>query len=196
MRLDPLSEVACQNLILNRSIFWDLKGGIPLLKTMALTLKNPSFPIHLVFRTTFLPKDVQCKDPVDFKIYTNKELKPPRYKHFSRGNKLGNSLLTKIRVGRSDLKQHRFTIGLSDSPECLCHHREESPLHFFIDCFLYLPERQTLFERFEHYIPNFPNFPKYKKTRYYLKRNSHWKSRYIALKYHPHNCCSKLYPPH
>ena len=71
--------------------------------------------------------------------------------------------MTKIRVGRSDLHQHRYTIGLSDSPQCLCHHREESPLHFFIDCFLYLPERQTLFERIEHYIPNFPNFSKQKK---------------------------------
>ena len=34
---------------------------------------------------------------------------------------------------------------------------------FVLDCFLYLPERQTLFEKIEHYIPNFPNFPKYRK---------------------------------
>jgi hypothetical protein len=26
-----------------------------------------------------------------------------------------------------------------------------------------LPERQTLFEKIEHYIPNFPNFSKHKK---------------------------------
>ena len=48
--------------------------------------------------------------------YVNREFKPPRYKHFARGNKLSNSLLTKIRVGRSDLNQHKFTIGLVDSP--------------------------------------------------------------------------------
>merc|ERR1719347_190541 len=24
---------------------------------------------------------------------------------------------------------------------CLCHHREESPMHYFLDCFLYLQER-------------------------------------------------------
>ena len=63
----------------------------------------------------------------------------------------------------SAIKRAARSLLALDSPECLCHHREESPLHFFIDCFLYLPERQTLFERFEHYIPNFPNFPKYKK---------------------------------
>ena len=73
------------------------------------------------------------------------------------------AFLTKIRVGRSDLNQHKFTIGLCETPQCLCHNREESPLHYFIDCFLYLPERQTLFEKIEHYIPNFLNFPKYRK---------------------------------
>ena len=90
-------------------------------------------------------------------------MKPTKYKNFSRGNKWSNSLLTKIRVGRSDLQQHKFTIGLTDSPQCLCHYREESPSHYFLDCFLYLPERQTLFSKIEHYIPNFPNFTKQRK---------------------------------
>ena len=74
-----------------------------------------------------------------------------------------NSLLTKIRVGRSNLNQYKFTIGLADSPECLCHFREESPSHFFLDCFLYLPERQTLFDLLEHYIPKFKNLTKNRK---------------------------------
>ena len=92
-----------------------------------------------------LPQNVKCKDLIDFKDYIKRELKPPRYKHFARGNKWSNSLLTRIRVGRSDLKQHKFTIGLVDSPECDCHFREESPAHFFLDCFLYTSERRTLF---------------------------------------------------
>ena len=94
---------------------------------------------------------------------SQKGFRSPRYKHFSRGNKQSNSLLTKIRVGRSDLHQHRYVIGFSDSPECLCHHREESPLHYFIDCFLYLPERQILFDLIGHYIPKFKNLSKQKK---------------------------------
>ena len=69
----------------------------------------------------------------------------------------------KIRVGRSDLNQHKFTIGLVESPQCLCHFREESPSHFFLDCFLYLLERQTLFDLIEHYIPKFKTLSKYKK---------------------------------
>ena len=90
-------------------------------------------------------------------------MKPPKFKHFGRGSKISNSLLTKIRVGRSNLNQHKFTIGLADSPECLCHSREESPSHFFLDCFLYLPERQTLFDLVEHYIPKFKNLTKNRK---------------------------------
>ena len=110
-----------------------------------------------------MPKIEQCKNLEDFKIFTNTEFKPPRFKHFARGNKFSNTLLTKIRVGRSDLNQHKFIIGLVDSPKCMCHHREESPSHYFLDCFLYLLERQTLFDQIEHYIPRFKNLSKQKK---------------------------------
>ena len=82
-------------------------------------------------------------------------MKPKKYKHFSRGNKYSNSLLTKIRVGRSSLNLYKYTIGLADSPECLCHHREESPKLYFLECFLYSHERQALFDMIEHYIPKF-----------------------------------------
>ena len=137
------------------------KGGYIPFKNYGIKFKNSFFPYTSGIWNN-IPKDVQCKDLIEFKDYT-KTMKPNRYKHFSRGNKFSNSLLTKIRVGRSDLNQHKFTIGLCETPQCLCHNREESPLHYFIDCFLYLPERQTLFEKIEHYIPNFLNFPKYRK---------------------------------
>ena len=106
---------------------------------------------------------MRLKSVIEFKEYINKELKPPKYKHFARGNKVSNSLLTKIRVGRSDLNQHKFTIGLIDSPQCDCYFREESSSHYFLDCFLYVPERQVLFDLFEHYIPKFKTFTKSKK---------------------------------
>ena len=110
-----------------------------------------------------MPKQIQGKNLIDFKEFTNKEYKPPKYSHFASGNKITNTLLTKIRIGRSDLNQHKFIIGLADTPECLCHFREESPSHFFLDCFLYLPERQILFDLIEHYIPNFKRLTKQKK---------------------------------
>ena len=71
--------------------------------------------------------------------------------------------MTRIRVGRSDLNEHKFTIGLIDSPECMCHFKSESAEHYFLDCFLYSPERQILFRLIEHYVPFFKNLSKKKK---------------------------------
>ena len=122
-----------------------------------------SFSPHISGLWNSLPKQIQCKNLEDFKMHTKKELKPPKYKHFSSGTKQGNTLLTRIRVGRSFLNEHKFTIGLTDSPECLCHFRTESPQHYFLDCFLYLPERQTLFTLIEHYVPSFSNWTMKKK---------------------------------
>ena len=99
----------------------------------------------------------------DFKEQLKKELKPLKIKHFSKGSKIGNKLLTRVRLERSDLNLHTFSIGLSESSECLCHAKNESSLHYLIDCFLYSGERQTLFNLVEHYIPNFKQLTKAKK---------------------------------
>ena len=56
-----------------------------------------------------------------------------------------------------------FTIGLSDSPECFCHFKVESPEHFFLDCFLFSLERQRLFDLIEHYVPQFKRLNKQQK---------------------------------
>ena len=118
---------------------------------------NNSFFPHTLNLWNKLPKHIQSENINDFKISIKNIIKPKRIKHFSTGCKLGNTLLTQIRVGRSNLNQHRFTIGFIDSPECLCHHKSESPEHYFLHCFLYSPERQILFILIEHYVPKFPN---------------------------------------
>ena len=122
------------------------KGGYIPFPKFNSGFNNSFFPSTTLLWNN-LPQNVKCRDLKDFKDYTKTELKPPRYKHFARGNKVLNSLLTRIRVGRSDLRQHKFTIELIDNPQCDCHFREESPAHFFLDCFLYTSERQTLFGR-------------------------------------------------
>ena len=63
-----------------------------------------------------LPRNIQSQNKEDFKSSMKTIFKPPRYKHFSKGSKLGNFLLTRIRVGKSDLNQHKFTIGLVENP--------------------------------------------------------------------------------
>ena len=78
------------------------------------------------------------------------------------GTKVGNKLLTQIRVGRSNINSHSFTVGKTPSPECVCHFPHESPTYFFLDCFLYNEERRTQLGTFENFIPNFKNFSKKK----------------------------------
>ena len=130
---------------------------------------NTSFFVNTLKIWNNLPANIQCKEVYEFKLSIKEYIKPPRYKHFSRGNKFTNKLLTRIRVGRSDLNQHKFTIGLVDSPECSCHFTFESPEHFFLSCFLYSLERQTLFSLVEHYIPKFPRLNRKQKLDILLK---------------------------
>ena len=99
----------------------------------------------------------------DFKEQLKFDLKPERYKHFSKGSKIGNTLLARIRLNRSGLNLHRFTIGQSETAECICSAKKESSLHYLIDCFLYTGERQTLFNLVEYYVPSFKTMCKNKK---------------------------------
>ena len=100
---------------------------------------------------------------VDFKLKLKNMLKPNKIKHFDKGSKNGNTLLTRIRLDRSDLNQHKYSIGKSDSPECVCHAKQESSYHFMIDCFLYDCERQILFDSVEYFIKNFRKLGKRKR---------------------------------
>ena len=86
---------------------------------------NTSFFPNTLKLWNNLPKQIQIKDVKEFKICVKTIIKPKRYKHFSCGNKNGNKLLTRLRVGRSDLQQHKFTIGLVDSSECQCFFKSE-----------------------------------------------------------------------
>ena len=102
-------------------------------------------------------------DTIQFKIALKTLLCPKRFKFLSRGSKLGNTLLTRVRVGRSYLNAHSYTIGLADTPACQhCTAPSESTQHYILDCPHYTEERRTLLDTFEHYIPRFKLFPKYK----------------------------------
>ena len=165
---------------LENNYFIRAKGGYIPFKRLRFKFDQSFFP-HATRLWNNLPNDVKCKNLTDFKEYINLNIKPPIYKHFARGNKTTNSLLTKIRVGRSDLKQHQFMIGLVESPVCDCLFREESPSHYFIDCFLYSNERQILFSLVEHYIPKFKNFTKSQKLDVILRGFEVKNQEYVSL---------------
>ena len=69
--------------------------------------------------------------------------------------KYGNKLIVSLRVGRSLLNAHAFSIGLADSPECNCGAKLENSFHLLITCPLYCNERRVLFGLVEQYLPKF-----------------------------------------
>ena len=62
-------------------------------------------------------------DLPDFKEQIKNDLKPKKLRHFSKSSKLGNTLLARIRLNRSDLNLHKF--GLVDTSECFSQNKAE-----------------------------------------------------------------------
>ena len=46
------------------------------------------------------------------------------------GSRLGNKLLTRMRLGRTYLNSHGFAIQKVKSPSCMCHFNNETPTHY------------------------------------------------------------------
>ena len=70
--------------------------------------------------------------------------KPSPYLSF--GSKAGNVLHTKLRLSASQLNAHRFTIGKTTSPACMCGHGSEDSPHFLFSCPLHAVARNNLFQ--------------------------------------------------
>ena len=138
------------------------KGGYKPYDNFGVKFQNSFFP-YISKLWNNLKTSTQSLALPDFKDKLKIDMKPNKIKHFSKGSKTGNKLMTRIRMDRSDLNLHKFVIGLSDNPICMCHAKQESSLHFMIDCFLYSVERQTLFGLVEQYVPKFNTLGKFKK---------------------------------
>ena len=125
---------------------------------------SKSFYPYYTKKWNKLHSRVRCTfEMLEFKNKLKNELKPTKTKHFSFGSKLGNILHTRLRLGRSYLKGHSFSIGMADSPECDCHAPDERTSHYLLDCFLYTIERQNLFNMVTQLLPNFHQFSRQKK---------------------------------
>ena len=93
-----------------------------------------------------LPKDIkQTWDINEFKALLAKSLKPTKIKIFNYGPKFHNSIHTQLRIGRSQLNEHLYKIGISKTEGCLCGHPKESTQHLLLECFMYDIERKELF---------------------------------------------------
>ena len=117
---------------------------------------NSFFP-YFTSKYNKLDNKVKSLDTADFKLHIATQIKPSKYKHYSRGSKHGNTLLTRIRVGRSYLRSHSYSIGMSDTNTCSCNDTViESSLHFITQCPMFAVQRRILYDQVEqNYIQQF-----------------------------------------
>ena len=162
-----------------------IKTAMPKAKSLGVTRSSDSYnyqtfpPILKTFSDSFfpyftkkwneLPTNLKFETDIQqFKENLKIHVKPKRHRHFNRGSKRGNSLLTQLRVGRSQLNAHRFGLGLSETNRCLCD-REETVSHFLNHCFLFQEERHALHTRMCHILPNFNTLPDKMKSKVLLE---------------------------
>jgi hypothetical protein len=135
-------------------------GGFQLFKSCRVYYSNSFFPYFTKLWNT-LDKATRNSNLTDFKLKLTEQLKPRKRKHFCYGQKYSNMLLTRIRVGRSYLNAHSFSIGRSETPACLCDQiSSETSLHYIIKCPLFTELRRTMFDQIEQqFIPRFRSVP-------------------------------------
>ena len=80
----------------------------------------------------------------EFKEIICTHLKPKKIKLFNYGSRYSNTLHTQLRLDRSQLNEHLFSIGLTNIKGCMYGHSTESTEHFFLNCFLNSYERNNL----------------------------------------------------
>ena len=68
---------------------------------------------------------------------------------FNAHNPHGIKLLTRLQVGLSHLREHKFRHNFQDSldPFCNCGRHIETTIHFILHCSNYSNQRKTLFEK-------------------------------------------------
>ena len=117
----------------------------------------PQFKVkHNFFRNSFFPSaviewnklDLNIRNSESLNVFKNSLLKfirPSGNSVFNCHNPRGVKLLTRLRLGLSHLREHKFKHGFQDSlnPICSCGNDIETLAHFLLHCPHYSNERST-----------------------------------------------------
>ena len=106
------------------------------------------------------------QDNLNFKDNLKLKLKPPKHRHYKYGDKYINTLMCRLRVGRSYLNADSFKIGHSDTDRCECG-QKETVAHFFV-CRKYSAQQEILHSKFNDILPHFKNLSNAKKLETFL----------------------------
>ena len=123
-------------------------------KYVSQKYNNSFFPLFSDFWSKLSSTLRNEKDISLFKENLKPSFKPKRHKHFAYGDKRANTLLCRLRVGRSFLKSHSFSINMASTDRCLCG-EIDTIQSYFLTCFLFQVERNELFDKINQIIPKF-----------------------------------------
>ena len=119
---------------------------IPYFKSKHNFSKNSFFPSIIIELNKLDPSLRRCDSYNVFKSNILKFIQPSSNSFFHCHNPIGIKYITRIRLGLSHLREHKFKHSFQDTlnPICNCGNDVESAIHFCLHCRLCSNERRTL----------------------------------------------------
>ena len=122
---------------------------------------------HQCFKNSYFPStiiewnksDSNIRNSETLNIFKSKILKfirPTANSIFGFHNPIGVELLTRLRLGLSHIREHKFKHGFQDAinPLCRCGKEVETTFHFLFSCPNYSEKRLTLLGKIRNINPN------------------------------------------
>ena len=123
----------------------ELWAIFPLLR-QSITFKNSFFPSAIIEWNNLDPNLRNSKSISVFKEKILDFIRPSPNSFFDIHNPKGIKLITRLRLGLSHLREHKFKHSFQDSinPFCNCGQDIESATHFFLHCPFFIYAKRTL----------------------------------------------------
>ena len=132
--------------------------------------KNSFFP-SVILEWNKLDLNLRNSSSLEsFKASILKYIRPCPNSIFGINNPLGIKLLTRLRVGFSHLREHKFKFNFQDTlnPFCSCGEDIETTTHFFLHCQKFTTVRQALLDTIRNMDVNILNQSDFSLTQFLL----------------------------
>ena len=136
---------------------------------------------HQFFKNSYFPStiiewnklDSNMRNSETLNIFKSKILKfirPTANSIFGFHNPIGVKLLSRLLLGLSHLREHKFKHSFQDTlnPLCSCGKEVETTFHFLLSCSNYSDERLTLLSKIRNINPNILENTSSQITRFFL----------------------------
>ena len=128
-----------------KSFYWYI-NSFNLVTCKSEYFKNSFIP-NVIYEWNKLDPDIRSS--ASYNLFRNTLLKftrPVQRKTFNINGSVGVKLLTRLRLGFSHLREHKFRHGFRDilNPLCPCSIEAETTAHYFLRCYFYNGNRSTL----------------------------------------------------